>query len=584
MADFVVPPVDRRCERLDRLPPPAYCANQFQPEARTGADTGPKFQPSGGTIVGTIMADIVIINPRFKVSMYGFEYAMPIVRRKAIAPVGSLPLLAALTPRHHRVTLIDENAEPIDFDRCARADIVGITGMIVQRERMMEILSELKRRGAFVVLGGPWVTVQEDYFGGLADAVFIGEAEETWPRFLAEWAQGRHQRRYEQAEKTDVTRLPVPRYDLLGMHRYAHATMQFSRGCPFQCEFCDIIVVFGRQPRIKTVPQVLAELDALRAEGVEHILVADDNLIGNRKVMKELLRAVGEWQQRNGYPLSLGSEASIDLADDAEMLQLMGVANFAVLFVGIESPNEESLRETKKLQNLRKGGTMVEKVHAIQRAGIEVMSGMIVGFDHDDAGIFEAHRRFITAARIVTPLVNMLMAIPGTPLYTRLQREGRCDPKQRFGTNVIPLRMSGEMLRDGTSALARDLYQASSYFDRLDGLYLDGGLAAERARKDHLAKHPLRWLWVNAICLIHAGAILLGLMQHVQEPELIREYRRRMWRALKRRRDPIVLRIYGLKCAMHYHMHVMSRREQFISFEYQGFPDAAGPERCSQAS
>jgi radical SAM superfamily enzyme YgiQ (UPF0313 family) len=530
------------------------------------------------------MADIVLINPRFEVSMYGLEYAMPFLRAKAVAPVGSLPLLAALTPPNHRVTLIDENVDTIDFDRCARADIVGITGMIVQRARMVEILSELKRRGVFVALGGPWVTVQEDYFGGRADVVFIGEADETWPRFLVEWAQGRHQPRYEQVEKTDVTKLPVPRYELLRMRRYAFGTVQFSRGCPFQCEFCDIIVVFGRRPRIKTIPQVLAELDVLRAQGAQNVFIADDNLTANKKAIKEVLRAIGDWQEQNGYPLSFLSEASLELADDAEMMRLMVAANIAVVFVGIESPNEESLRETKKLQNLRKGGTMLDKVHAIQRAGIEVWSGMILGFDHDDASIFEAQRRFITEARIVNPLINMLLAIPGTPLYERLQREGRCDLDAPFGTNVIPLRMSGETLRDGVFALTRDLYQASTYFDRLDALYLDGELAAEQARKDYLARHPLRWLHVNATYLIQAGAILASMMHNVEEPEFAREYRRRMWRALKRRRDPIVLRIYAVKCAIHYHMHRMARREQFISFDYHGVPDAASPERWSQAS
>src|SRR6516225_779375 len=181
--------------------------------------------------------------------MYGLEYALPFLRAKAVSPPASLPLLAALTPPQHRVTLIDENVEPIDFARCARADIVGVTGLLVQRTRMKEIIAELKRRGVFVVLGGPLVTSGEDYLGGIADVTFIGEAEETWPRFLAEWQDGRHQIRYEQSEKTDLSRVPVPRYELLKMRRYAFGTVQFSRGCPFTCEFCDIIVHFGRCAR-----------------------------------------------------------------------------------------------------------------------------------------------------------------------------------------------------------------------------------------------------------------------------------------------------------------------------------------------
>ena len=187
------------------------------------------------------MADIVIINPKFEMSFWGLEACLPLLGKRSNMPVAALPLLAALTPPRHRVTLVDENVEAIDFDRCARADIVGVTGMIVQRHRMLEIVRELKQRGAFVVIGGPWISVQEDYFGELADAVFVGEGEESWPRFLADWEAGTAARRYEQAEKTDMTRVPPPRFDLLKMKRYGFASVQFSRGCPFQCEFCDKI-------------------------------------------------------------------------------------------------------------------------------------------------------------------------------------------------------------------------------------------------------------------------------------------------------------------------------------------------------
>jgi radical SAM superfamily enzyme YgiQ (UPF0313 family) len=182
-----------------------------------------------------------------------------------------LPLIAALTPDDHCVTIVDENVEPIDYDRLALADIVGLTGMSVQRGRMREILRELKARGVFTVVGGPWVSVQEDYFEGLADVIFVGEAETTWPQFLEEWAQGRHRHRYEQLERTDMTRVPVPRYDLLKIKNYLFGSIQFTRGCPFQCEFCDIIVTFGRKPRLKTSAQVIAELEAMRKQ---HMLIA----------------------------------------------------------------------------------------------------------------------------------------------------------------------------------------------------------------------------------------------------------------------------------------------------------------------
>src|SRR3954452_15491303 len=191
---------------------------------------------------GTGMADIVLINPRFEVSYWGFEHAMPVFGKRANLPVACLPLLAALTPPGHTVTLMDENVAPIDFERCAKADLVGVTGMIVQRFRMKEILAELKARGCFTAVGGPWVSVREDYFGPLADVIFVGEAEETWPRFLEERQTGTHAPRYEQAEMSAMTRVPTPRFDLLKMNEYMFGSVQFSRGCPFQCDFCDIIV------------------------------------------------------------------------------------------------------------------------------------------------------------------------------------------------------------------------------------------------------------------------------------------------------------------------------------------------------
>ena len=230
------------------------------------------------------------------------------------------------------------------------ADIVGVTGMSVQRFRMKEILTELKRRGCFTVAGGPWVTVQEDYFGDLIDVIFVGEAEETWPRFLNEWQHGLHQLRYEQAEKSDMTKVPTPRFDLLKMNRYAFGSLQFSRGCPFQCEFCDIIVTFGRRPRLKTGAQVIAELDAIEKAGMDVVFIVDDNLIGNKKAIKEVLRDVIAWQKKHKYKLSLFTEASIDLADDQELLDLMVEANFIATFVGIESPSEDSLPRPRSIR------------------------------------------------------------------------------------------------------------------------------------------------------------------------------------------------------------------------------------------
>ena len=465
------------------------------------------------------MADIVLINPKFEVSYWGMEYALPYVGKRANLPVAALPLLAALTPEGHTITLIDENVGPIDFDRCARADIVGVTGMSVQRYRMTEILTELKARGCFTVVGGPWVTVQEDYFDDLADVIFIGEAEETWPRFLADWQDGRHAARYEQAEKTDMTRVPVPRFDLLKMERYAFGSLQFSRGCPFQCEFCDIIVTFGRRPRLKTGAQVIAELEAIRRTGQRIVFIVDDNLIGNKKAIKAVLREVIAWQQRNGYPLSFFTEASIDLADDPELMAMMAEADFIAVFVGIESPDEESLREAKKFQNVRAGGTMLEKVHRIQEAGMEVWCGMIMGFDSDDVGIFDRQVAFIQQARIPFAMTGLLHAIPKTPLYQRVLAEGRLDPSDRpeFVTNIRPLKMSPEELRDGYLRVMTELFDPENYFDRTEALFLrpDFEIGYAKARPAYWRRHRLRYAWTQAKMVLPA----IGLFLQADDPD-----------------------------------------------------------------
>jgi radical SAM superfamily enzyme YgiQ (UPF0313 family) len=509
------------------------------------------------------MANIVLINPRYEISFWGLEYALPVIGKRATVPVACLPLLAALTPPEHTVTLIDENVESIDYDLCGRADIVGVTGMSVQRLRMKQILGELKRRGCFTVVGGPWVTVQENYFEGLADAIFVGEAEETWPRFLREWARSSHQYRYEQAERTDMTTVPVPRFDLLRMKHYLFGSLQFSRGCPFQCEFCDIIVTFGRRPRIKSSAQIIAELETLLAVGKTACFIVDDNLIGNKKAIKEVLREVIAWQERNGYPMYLSTEASIDLADDAELMQLMVDANFGTVFVGIESPNEASLRETKKFQNVRTGGTLVEKVHRIQDAGLEVTCGMIIGFDNDDQTIFDAQRRFISQSRIATVMVGMLAAIPKTPLHARLAAEGRLDTADtpEFGTNVIPLRFSREEMTRGYVQVLNDLYAPDAYFERLNDLFFHSNfLRSARGSSRHLRRHPLRWLKVKTILLIVAMGYFAKLMAGVPDAWLRRTYRREITRALRVCHEPGALVGYIHKCAAHYHAYTMAKR------------------------
>jgi radical SAM superfamily enzyme YgiQ (UPF0313 family) len=538
------------------------------------------------------MVDIVLICPRFEPSFWGSDYALPMLDGKTLIPVMALPQLAALTPAEHRVTIIDENVEDIDWERCERADIVGLTGMIVQRLRIRELLLELKRRGAFVVLGGPWITVKPDDYPGLPDVIFLGEAEETWPQFLVEWSEGRHRSRYEQAEKTDMSAVPTPRYDALAMDKYVCGSLQISRGCPFTCEFCDIIVMFGRRPRLKSSAQVIAELEGLRAAGKREVFVVDDNLIGNKKAVKPILRDIVAWQRKNGYPLNLTTEASIDLAEDDELLRLMVEANFESVFVGIESPNEDALRETKKIQNLAdRNGTVLEKVRHIQQSGLEVLCGMIVGFDNDDRTVFGSQQRFLAEARIAMATVTTLYAIPTTPLFYRMQKEGRLD-EQGAGaqrpradtTNIVPLRMTRAELSDGFLDLMRDLYTPEAFFARVDAFYLDAGVLPNAGRRRYLRRHPWYWLRRNGWAAAETLGIFANLMRFVPEAALRREYRQRLWNAVKRRPRLTVLRAYCIKCALHYHYQRLSAQMRSDRIAMRWDERAAAPLPAAEAA
>ncbi|GAC1312638.1 MAG: hypothetical protein NVSMB14_14430 [Isosphaeraceae bacterium] len=357
-----------------------------------------------------------------------------------------------------------------------------------------------------------------------------------------------------------MTRLPKPRFDMLKMRHYAFGSVQFSRGCPFQCEFCDIIVTFGRKPRLKSVKQVITEIEALWKLGMRIVFIVDDNLIGNKRDIKTVLTEVAAWQKANGYPLSFFTEASIDLADEPELMELMIEANIVAVFIGIESPREDSLRETKKYQNVRSGGTMLEKVHRVQRAGIEVWCGMIIGFDHADSTIFDAQRDFIQQSRIGLSMTGMLHAIPKTPLHARLLAEGRLDPSDdpEFGSNVIPLQLGREELRDGYMEVLRDLYMPDAFFERVETLYIEEKIQLGAARRRYLNKHLLKRIKMDSIWLAQSAGLFLRLMRGVPEASLRKEYRKRLWRFLKVGQDPSTILMYVIQMAMHYHAHTLA--------------------------
>jgi len=502
---------------------------------------------------------ICLINPRFEPSYWGFEYALPLYpgNKRSTMISGSLTAVAGLCGDHH-VRLVDENVEEIDWESLRKYDIVGVTGMNVQRKRIHEILLKLRELKVFTVVGGPYVSVKETFFDGLVDVKFVGEVETTWPQFLDDYARGNPtETRYEQLRPTDLTAVPHPRYDHLKVSRYATGALQYSRGCPFECEFCDIIVIFGRKPRVKDPDQLVAELDDMRRAGFHSVFIVDDNFIGNKKKAKDLLVKLIPWMERHNYPLHLTTEASIDLANDAELLELMYRANFRSVFIGIETPRLDSLRETKKFQNIR-GDTMEAKLARIRDAGLEVNAGFIVGFDHDDKEIFADQFRFIQENGITLAMVGMLQAIPRTPLYERLEREGRLvedDPN----CNFIPKQMTREELRQGYWDLVRRLYTPEAFFDRYFKVYESPAFLQRRAeicRKAGQGKrlptlaYGLVLLWSLFWALLRDGSLLSVGTVYVKYF---------FTRNIRHRRDIVGFAQYMNRCVTHWHFYKFTR-------------------------
>jgi len=269
---------------------------------------------------------ILLVTPRNPPSFWTYDGILPTLGKDCVFPNLSMPTVAGLTDRKHEVVLCDENVESIDFD--AEADIVGVTGYIIHKPRILEILAEFRRRGRFVVVGGPLASLCPEEVREHCDVVFIDEAEETWPLFLRDFEAGTWKTEYRPTEKPDMTKSPMPRFDLLEFDRYHAMTIQFARGCPFNCEFCDIIVMYGRRPRAKSVDQMMAEIAECHRLGAHQVFVVDDNFIGNKAKVKRLLPALIEWQEARGYPFRLYTEASMNLADDPALMRLMSKANF----------------------------------------------------------------------------------------------------------------------------------------------------------------------------------------------------------------------------------------------------------------
>ncbi len=502
---------------------------------------------------------ICLINPRFDPSYWGFDYALPLYpgNKRSTMVSGSLPTVAGLCGDHD-VTLLDENVEDIDWDSLGEFDIVGVTGMNVQKIRIREILLRLRELEVFTVVGGPFASVKEDFFEGLCDTVFVGEAETTWPEFLDDFARGKPtQRRYAQSQPTDMTKAPRPRYDLLKVDRYASGALQYSRGCPFQCEFCDIIVIYGRKPRVKEPEQLVAELDDMRRAGFHSAFIVDDNFIGNKKKAKALLEKIIPWMEEHRFPLRLTTEASINLADDAELLDLMYRANFRSVFIGIETPRQESLEETRKFQNLR-GDSMADKLARVQNAGLDVNAGFIVGFDSDDKGIFDDQYRFIQDNGIALAMVGTLQAIPTTPLYDRLQKEGRL-VEDDANCNFVPKQMTRDELKQGYWDLVERLYSPEAFLERYFKVYEFPAYLERRAEICRRAGEGKR-LPTLGYGLILLWSLFWALLRDGSLFSVGWVYLKYFFsRNLKYRRDIIGFAQFMNRCVTHWHFHKFTR-------------------------
>jgi len=415
---------------------------------------------------------ILLINPEFPDTYWSFRHALPFEgKRCAFPPLGLLTVSALLPPSWER-RLIDLNVQPLKQSDLDWADMVFATAMLVQKESLREVVRWAKALGKRVVLGGPYVTSTIEELPD-ADHIFRGEAEHTIPQFVADLARGETRRYYQASERPALSETPIADFGLANLKRYSAMSVQFSRGCPFSCEFCDIIEIYGRVPRTKSNQQVLAEFDALKALGWRGTLfIVDDNFIGNKKNVRRLLPDIAAWQKANGYPFELITESSVNLADDEPLLASMRDAGFHRVFLGIETPVEESLHEAQKSQNR---GNLLQSVSTIQRYGIEVMAGFIVGFDNDPEDIFERQIDFIRRSAIPLAMVGLLNALPDTQLWKRLDREGRL-LGEASGNNTVctfnfKTRLDPAFLVRGYQRIMRTIYGPREYYERvLDSL------------------------------------------------------------------------------------------------------------------
>ncbi len=449
----------------------------------------------------------LLIFPVFAKSFWSFEKTLELTGYKSQLPPLGIITVAALLPKSWDIKLVDRNIREIAPEEWAWADMVMFSGMIAQRVDLLEQIREAKRRGKSVAVGGPYATaLPEEVSGAGADFLVLDEAEITLPLFLNDLERGQSSGTYRSdGVRPDVTTVPIPRFDLLDLNAYAEMSVQFSRGCPFNCEFCDIIVLYGRRSRTKTPEQMLAELQALYDAGWRRaVFIVDDNFIGNRREVKRFLRSLKPWLAQHEYPFSFFTETSVDLAQDDELMRLMVECRFGTVFLGIETPDAASLEQCNKHQNIRE--PLADSVLKIIRAGLRVMGGFIIGFDGEQPGAGARLVDFVEQTTIPAAMLSMIQALPHTALWHRLKKEGRLLPEvgdvhQTTLLNFVPTRPISEIAREYVQAYEK-LYDPTALLNRTYRHYLMLGKAriahTRDARKENKGiyynKFPLKAL------------------------------------------------------------------------------------------
>lgn len=469
---------------------------------------------------------VLLVYPEFPNTYWSFKHALPFAgKRSAFPPLGLLTV-SSMLPASWEKRLVDLNTENLAQADLEWADIVFASAMMVQQDSLREVIARCKLAGKPAAVGGPFVSTSPEQVDN-ADYLFIGEAETLLPEFLSDFVTNSPLRHVYQTDvKPDLTNTPVPDFSLLNLKHYSSMCIQYSRGCPFNCEFCDIIEIYGRVPRTKTNAQMLAELDAVYASGWRGALfIVDDNFIGNKKNVKKLMPDLCRWMEQHDYPFRLTTEASVNLADDDELLSLMKRANFRRVFLGIETPVEESLKETQKKQNTRR--SLVESVRKIQSYDMEVMAGFIVGFDNDPADIFQLQIDFIRESAIPMAMVGLLSALPQTQLWRRMQKEGRllhegAGTNTEASLNFVP-KMDRETLIEGYKNILSTIYSPAEFYERAS-VSLQLYSTSEYAHGDKLNLNDL----ISALRVF----VKLGLLDNSR-----RDFWRFIYHFLSKRRD-----------------------------------------------